>query len=291
MRFRGTMVALVTPFRGGHVDWAALDRLVDFHLQAGTDALVPCGTTGESPTLSHDEHDDVIEAVVKRAAGKVPVIAGTGSNSTEEALRLTLHAAHAGADAALMVSPYYNKPTQEGLYRHFARIAEEVEIPIILYNMPGRCGVEIFPATIARLRKGFGHIVAVKHATGRMDDASELTTLCDIDIISGDDSMTLPLMSIGGVGVISVIANIVPQETKALTEAALAGDFAVAAQHHRKLFTLGKNMLSLETNPIPIKTAMAMKDMIAEEFRLPLCPMTPSNRSKLEATLKECGIL
>ncbi|MBN1346618.1 MAG: 4-hydroxy-tetrahydrodipicolinate synthase [Phycisphaerae bacterium] len=285
------MVALVTPFRGGHVDWDALNKLVDFHLAAGTDALVPCGTTGESPTLSHEEHDDVIEAVVKRAGGKVPVIAGTGSNSTEEALRLTLHAKHAGADAALMVSPYYNKPTQEGLYRHFARVADEVDVPIILYNIPSRCGVEIFPATVTRLRKAYPHIVGVKHATGRLDDASELSTLCDIALISGDDSMTLPLMSIGGVGVISVIANIVPKEMKALTDAALAGDFAVAAEQHRKLFTLGKNMLSLETNPIPIKTAMAMKGMIAEEFRLPLCPMAASNRAKLESTLKEAGIL
>jgi len=291
MTFQGTMVALVTPFRDDHVDWPALDRLVDFHLEAGTNALVPCGTTGESPTLSHEEHDRVIEAVVKQAGGRVPVIAGTGSNSTTEALRLTLHAEHAGADAALMVSPYYNKPTQEGLYQHFARVAEKVKLPIILYNIPGRCGVEIMPATIARLRKAFGHIVAVKHATGRLDDASELSTLCDIALISGDDSMTLPLMAIGGVGVISVIANLIPAEAKALTDAALAGDFATAAEHHRKLFGLGKNMLSLETNPIPIKTAMAMKGLIAEEFRLPLCPMSPGNRQKLEAILKDSGVL
>ncbi len=291
MRFKGTMVALVTPFKGGHVDWDTLDRLVDFHLEAGTDALVPCGTTGESPTLSHEEHDAVIEAVIKRAAGKIPVIPGTGSNSTIEALRLTAHAAQAGADGALMVSPYYNKPTQEGLYRHFARVAEEVDIPIILYNIPGRCGVEIAPGTIARLRKAFPNIVGVKHATGRMDDASELSTLCDIDIISGDDSMTLPLMAIGGVGVISVIANIIPREMKALTDAALAGDFQKAMGLHRQLFALGKDMLSLEVNPIPIKTAMAMKGMLQEEFRLPLCPMGPANREKLAASLKAAGIL
>lgn len=291
MRFKGTMVALVTPFKGGHVDWDTLDRLVDFHLEAGTDALVPCGTTGESPTLSHEEHDAVIEAVIKRAAGKIPVIPGTGSNSTIEALRLTAHAAQAGADGALMVSPYYNKPTQEGLYRHFARVAEEVDIPIILYNIPGRCGVEIAPGTIARLRKAFPNIVGVKHATGRMDDASELSTLCDIDIISGDDSMTLPLMAIGGVGVISVIANIIPREMKALTDAALAGDFQKAMGLHRQLFALGKDMLSLEVNPIPIKTAMAMKGMLQEEFRLPLCPMASANREKLAASLKAAGIL
>ncbi len=291
MTFRGTMVALVTPFKAGHVDWDALDRLVDRHLEAGTDALVPCGTTGESPTLSHEEHDKVIEAVVRRAAGRVPVIAGTGSNSTEEALRLTIHAKHAGVDGALMVSPYYNKPTQEGLYQHFAAVAEKVDLPIVLYNIPGRCGVEIQPATVARLRKGFDHIVAVKHATGRMDDASELTTLCDIAIVSGDDSMTLPLMAIGGVGVISVIGNIVPEEMKALTDAALAGDFARAREQHRKLFKLGQGMLSLETNPIPIKTAMAMKGMITEAFRLPLCPMAPANREKLQKILQECGVL
>ena len=291
MSFRGTMVALVTPFKGGDVDWDALNRLVDFHLESGTDAIVPCGTTGESPTLSHDEHDKVIEAVVKRAGGTVPVIAGTGSNSTSEALRLTSHAKHAGADAALMVAPYYNKPTQEGLYRHFAQVAEQVDLPIILYNIPARCGVEIHPATVARLYKAFENIVGVKHATGRLDDASELSTLCDIAMISGDDSMTLPLMAIGGVGVISVIANIVPTEMKALTDAVLAGDHDAAVAQHRKLFVLGKDMLSLETNPIPIKTAMAMKGMIAEEFRLPLCPMSSSNRQKLEATLKSCGVL
>jgi len=291
MTFRGTMVALVTPFKGGHVDWDALNRLVDFHLEAGIDGLVPCGTTGESPTLSHEEHDRVIEVVVKRADGRTPVIAGTGSNSTAEALRLTLHAQHAGADAALMVSPYYNKPTQEGLYQHYARVAEEADLPIILYNIPARCGVEMAPATIARLHKAFPQIVAVKHATGRLDDASELTTLCDIGLISGDDSMTLPLMAIGGVGVISVIANLLPREMKALTDAARSGDFAVAAEHHRKLFALGKNLLSLETNPIPIKTAMAMKGMIAEEFRLPLCPMVPANRERLGAILKEGGLL
>ncbi len=291
MTFRGTMVALVTPFRGGHVDWDALNRLVDFHLEAGTDAIVPCGTTGESPTLSHEEHDRVVEAVVKRANGRVPVIAGTGSNSTDEAMRLTLHAQHAGADAALMVSPYYNKPTQEGLFQHFGRVAQEVDLPIILYNIPSRCGVEIQPATVARLRKAFDNIVGVKHATGRLDDASELTTLCDVGLISGDDSMTLPLMAIGGVGVISVIANLLPKEMKALTDAALAGDFATAGEHHRKLFALGQSLLSLETNPIPIKTAMAMKGMIAEEFRLPLCPMVPANRAKLEAILKDGGML
>ena len=289
--FAGSMVALVTPFRDGNVDWATLDKLVDLHLAAGTDVLVPCGTTGESPTLTHTEHDKVIEAVVKRAAGKVPVIAGTGSNSTAEAMRLTLHAKDAGADGALHVAPYYNKPTQEGLYRHFAAVAEAVDIPIVLYNIPGRAAVEISADTIVRLRQDFAHIVAVKHATGTMDGASDLACRCDIDIISGDDSMTLPLMSIGGKGVISVIANLLPAATKALTDAALAGKWAEALEHHKKLFALSKSLLSLETNPIPIKTAMAMTGMIAEEFRLPLCPMQPANRAKLETVLKGGGIL
>ncbi len=287
--FKGAMVALVTPFRGGQVDWTALDKLVEFHLEAGTDVLVPCGTTGESPTLSHQEHDSVIEAVIKRADGKVPVIAGTGSNSTAEALRLTSHARDAGADGVLLVAPYYNKPTQEGLFRHFAELAGQVDLPQVLYNIPGRCGVEISVETIARLRTEYSNVVAVKHATGSIDGASELATACDIDIISGDDSMTLPLMAIGGVGVISVLANLIPRDIKVMSDAALAGDIGTARQWHRKTFPLAKSMLSLETNPIPIKTAMAMRGMIAEEFRLPLCPMQPANRQKLDVALREYG--
>jgi 4-hydroxy-tetrahydrodipicolinate synthase len=287
----GSMVALATPFRNGQIDWTSLDALVDFHLQHGTDALVPCGTTGESPTLSHEEHDLVIERVVKRAKGRVPVIPGTGSNSTAEALRLTKHAKEVGADAALVVTPYYNKPTQAGLYQHFGAIAQQVDIPIVLYNIPGRCGIEISTDTIVRLRSDYPNIVAVKHATGNVDGASELICRCDIVILSGDDSMTLPLMSVGGRGVISVIANLVPAQTKALTDAALKGDFAAAAEHHKKLFPLAKAMLSLETNPIPIKTAMAMRGMIAEEFRLPLCPMQPENKKKLQAILTQANLL
>jgi len=291
--FKGMYVALVTPFRDGQVDYKALDKLVDFHLQAGTDGLVPCGTTGESPTLDHDEHDKVIERVIQRAAGKMPIMAGTGSNSTAEAIRLTQHAEKAGADAALLVSPYYNKPTQQGLYEHFKAIAEATDLPLILYNIPGRCGVEIQPQTIATLA-AIPNIVGVKHATGTMDSASDLFSLCDPDsfvVLSGDDSMTLPLMSIGGVGVISVIGNIVPKDAKALTDAALAGDFETARQWHHKLFALAKGMLSLETNPIPVKTAMAMKGMIADEFRLPICPMARANREKLEKLLKDYGWL
>jgi len=290
-QFKGTYVALVTPFRNGKVDFDTLDKLVDFHIDAGTDGLVPCGTTGESPTLSHDEHDAVIERVVQRAAGRVPVVAGTGSNSTAEAIRLTRHAEQAGADGALLVSPYYNKPTQKGLYEHFKAIAEASALPQILYNIPGRCGVEIAPETIARLSE-IPNIVGVKHATGAMDSASALFGLCKegFQVISGDDSMTLPLMSIGGVGVISVIANLIPKDVKAMTDAALKGDFDTARKWHHKLFNLAKGMLSLETNPIPIKTAMAAKGMICEEFRLPMCKMADANKEKLQRILRAYGL-
>ena len=288
--FKGSMVALVTPFKDGEVDWKKLDELVDFHLDAGTDALVPCGTTGESPTVTHKENDTIISAVVKRAKGQVPVLAGTGSNSTAEAIRMTRHARENGADGSLLVVPYYNKPTQEGLFLHFSAIAKAVNFPHVLYNIPGRCSVEMSTDTIVRLRKTHLNIVAVKHATGSMDGASELIGRCDIDVISGDDSMTLPIMSIGGVGVISVLANIVPKDVKAMTNAALVGDWDTARQWHHKMFKLAKGLLTLEVNPIPIKTAMAMKGMIAEEFRLPLCPMAAANRDKLAAVLAEYGL-
>lgn len=290
MRFKGSMVALVTPFRGNEVDYGTLGRLVDVQIKAGTDVLVPCGTTGESPTLSHEEHDKVIEEVVRLAAGKVPVMAGTGSNSTAEALRLTNHARQTGATGALLVSPYYNKPTPEGLYRHFATIAEASDFPLVLYNIPARCGVEIPVATIARLHRDYPQIVGVKHATGSIEGASELAMACDIDILSGDDSMTLPLMSIGGCGVISVLANIIPKDIKALTDSALSGDWEAARQWHRKTFVLAKGMLSIEVNPIPIKTAMAMVGMLEESFRLPLCSMTPEHRQELEREIQAYGL-
>jgi len=291
--FSGSMVALVTPFRNDKVDWGCLDKLVDMHIQAGTDALVPCGTTGESPTLSYEEHEQVIEAVIKRAAGKAPVLAGTGSNSTAEAILLTRHARDAGASGSLQVAPYYNKPTQEGLYLHFARIAEACgDFPMVLYNIPGRCGVEISVATIARLHKDYPSIVGVKHATGSIDGASELLVACpDIEVYSGDDSMTFPLMALGGKGVISVIANIIPKEVKAMTTPALAGNWPEARRQHFALFGLAKAMLSLETNPIPIKTAMALKGMLAEEFRLPLCRMAAGNKEKLRAIMTQAGLL
>src|SRR3954470_11400267 len=235
--FAGLTVAIVTPLRDGQVDYTALKKLVDYHVEQGTDCLAPVGTTGESPTLSHEEHEHVIATVVEQAAGRIKVMPGTGSNSTREAVRLTKFAQKAGATGALMVGPYYNKPTQEGYYRHFAAVAEAVPLPIVLYNIPGRTGSNILPETIARLAK-LPTIVAVKEATGLMDQASAIAALCDLTILSGDDSLTLPLMSIGGKGVVSVVGNIVPRDMKALVTAFNAGDLAGAQRWHRKLFPL-----------------------------------------------------
>src|SRR3954463_2324382 len=236
-QFAGVTVALVTPLRGGEVDYDELGRLVDWHVEQGTDCLAPVGTTGESPTLDHEEHERVIATVVERARGRIKVMPGTGSNSTREALRLTKFAKKAGADGALMVGPYYNKPTQEGYYRHFAAVAEGVDLPIVLYNIPGRTGSNILPETIARLAK-LGPIIAIKEATGSMDQASSIAALCDLTLLSGDDSLTLPLLAIGGRGVISVVGNIVPRDMKALCAAFEAGKFAEALQWHKKLFPL-----------------------------------------------------
>lgn len=288
--FKGSMVALVTPFRNGEIDRKSLDALVDFHVESGTDVLVPCGTTGESPTLTHEENDAVIAAVVKRARGRVPVLAGTGSNSTAEALRMTRNARDNGADGSLLVVPYYNKPTQEGLFRHFKMIADEVGFPIVLYNIPPRCVIKMSVETIVRLREACPNIVGVKDATGSLDEASALRQACDVDVISGDDSMTVPLMSIGGVGVISVLANIVPKDVKALVGAAARGDWSEAQRWHARTFQLAKGLLTLAVNPIPIKTAMAMQGTVAEEFRLPLCPMDPPDRVKLQEVMKTYGL-
>ena len=249
--FRGSIVALVTPFKNGQVDYKTLDALIEFHVEAGTDGLSPCGTTGESPTLSHQENNDVIAHVAKRANGRIKVVGGTGSNNTAEAIAMTLAAKNNGADGSLQVAPYYNKPTQEGLFRHFAAIAEAVDFPHILYNIPGRCGIEVSVDTIVRLRENCPNIVSVKHATGSMDGASELAVRSDIEILSGDDSMTLPLMAVGGVGVVSVLANIVPKDVKALTDAALAGDWETARKWHLKMFKLAKGLLTLEGQPHP----------------------------------------
>ncbi len=288
--FTGAMVALVTPFHGGEIDFETLDELVDFQLDNGIDAIVPVGTTGECPTLSHEEHKRVIEAVVKRVGGATRVIAGAGSNSTAEAIELTTFAKKVGADATLQVCPYYNKPTQEGFYQHFKAIADEIDLPMVLYNIPGRCGAGLTPETIARLAE-IDNIVAIKEATGSLDQASEIAMRCDITIISGDDSLTLPLASIGAKGVISVVANIVPADVKAMTDLILEGDLVSARQWHRKLFALSKNMLTLATNPIPIKAAMAMLDMCSEELRLPMTPLEDNKKDSLRKTLKDYGLL
>jgi len=288
--FTGAMVALITPFQEGEVDFETLDELIDFQIENGIDALVPVGTTGESPTLSHDENKQVIERVVKVANGKVPVIGGAGSNSTAEAIELAAYAKKIGADATLQVCPYYNKPTQEGFYQHFRAIAEEVDLPVVLYNIPGRCGAGMTPETVARLAK-VENIVAIKEATGSLDQASEIAMRCDLTILSGDDSLTLPLASVGGKGVISVVANIVPADVKAMTDLILEGDLASARQWHRKLFALSKNMLTLATNPIPIKAAMAMLDMASDELRLPMTPLEESKKATLKKALIDYGLI
>jgi len=288
--FQGCMVALVTPFKQGKVDWDKLRELVEFHLDAGTDAIVPCGTTGESATLSHEEHKGVVERVVEYVGGRCPVVAGTGSNSTIEALDLTRSAKQAGADGVLMVTPYYNKPTPEGLYLHYRRVAEEVDIPIILYNVPSRTGISMLPETVARLYKDCANIVAVKEASGSMDQATAILNRCDITLLSGDDSMTLALLSAGGKGVISVVANIVPRDMKALISAYQSGDVKSAAEQHRKLFPLCKAMF-YETNPIPVKTAMRLLGSLNGELRLPMCAMQPAGEERLKQALSDYGLL
>jgi 4-hydroxy-tetrahydrodipicolinate synthase len=288
--FTGAMVALITPFHDGEIDLKTLDELVDFQLENGIDAIAPVGTTGECPTLSHEEHKKVIERVVRAVDGRVPVIAGAGSNSTAEAIDLTSFSKKVGADATLQVGPYYNKPTQEGFYQHFKTIAEEVDLPMVLYNIPGRCGAGLTVDTVVRLAE-VENIVGIKEASGSLDMASEIAVRCDLTILSGDDSLTLPIASVGGKGVISVVANIVPADVKAMTDLILEGDFTSARQWHNKLFTLCRNLLGLATNPIPIKAAMAMLNMASEEMRLPMTPLDEDKKTKLRQTLKEYGLL
>jgi 4-hydroxy-tetrahydrodipicolinate synthase len=290
--FQGSLVAMVTPFRNGQIDEAKIRELVEFHVAHGTDGLVPCGTTGESPTLSHDEHQRVVERVVEAAAGRLPVIAGTGSNATAEAIDLTRHAERAGATAALVVNPYYNRPTQEGLYRHFRAVAEAVAIPIIVYNIQSRTAVNVETDTLARLARDVRNIVGVKEASGSLDQMSQVVAACgpDFSVLSGDDSLTLPLMAVGGRGVISVIANLLPRETADMTHAALEGDWKRARELHHKLFPVARAAF-IETNPIPIKEALAMVGMIEPEFRLPLCRMSDANRERLRAVLTAYGVL
>ena len=291
--FKGAITAIVTPFKeNGDIDEEALRKLVEFQIRNKIDGIVPCGTTGESPTLDYEEHDKVIGIVIDAARGRVPVIAGTGSNSAKEAIEMTRHAADAGADASLQVCPYYNKPTQEGLYRHFSSIAKAVDIPMIIYNIQGRTAVNMETLTLARLAKEHSNIVGVKEASGNiaqmMDVINELPK--NFTVLSGDDNMTLPLMALGGKGVISVASNIIPREMHDLTEYALNGNFEKARKLHYQLLPLFKGIF-IETNPIPIKAALAMKGMIKESYRLPMCEMKAENKEKLRKILKDLKVV
>jgi len=289
--FEGAMVALVTPFKKGKIDEKKLGELVEFHIKNGTSGIVPCGTTGESATLSYKEHDRVIEIVIEAANKKIQVIAGTGSNSTAEALMLTKHAKKAGAEASLQVSPYYNKPTQEGLYQHFKAIAEGVDLPMIVYNIASRTGVNIEPETMARISK-VKNIVGVKESSGNLEQMARIRYLCGdkFDLISGDDGLTLPVLAIGGSGVISVVSNIAPGDVSSMVAKFKKGDIEGARKLHYKLFPLIKAVF-IETNPIPIKTAMSLMGMIDQELRLPLCSMSEENLEKLKKALKDYGLL
>ncbi len=287
--YAGLSVAIITPLRDDVLDVARLREQVEFQIEAGTTCLVPVGTTGESPTLSHEEHERVISEVVQIAAGRVKIMAGTGSNSTAEALRLTRWAAKEGADASLQVAPYYNKPTQEGFYQHFKAIAEDVSLPICVYNIPGRTGKNIEPETIARLAE-IPNITMVKEATGSLDQCSQILNSTNLTVLSGDDSLTLPMMSVGAEGVISVAGNIVPHDVVAMVRAATAGDYALAQQWHHKLFALCRDMLGLSTNPIPVKTAMRLLARDAGELRLPMTELTESQERQLRQTLINYGL-
>jgi 4-hydroxy-tetrahydrodipicolinate synthase len=288
--FAGVGVAIVTPFRDGVLDVAKLTEQIEYQISSGTTFLVPVGTTGESPTLTHEEHERVISEVVQLAAGRCKVMAGTGSNCTAEALRLTRWAAKAGADASLQVAPYYNKPTQRGFYEHFKAIAEEVGIPHCVYNIPGRSAKNIEPETIARLAE-LTNITMVKEATGSLDQCSQILNTTNLTVLSGDDSLTLPMMSIGAEGVISVAGNIVPKDLLAMVRAALDGNFAEAARSHHKLFPLCRDMLSLATNPIPVKGAMKLLGRDTGELRLPMTELEPKEFDALRRTLQKYGIL
>jgi 4-hydroxy-tetrahydrodipicolinate synthase len=291
-QFQGSIVALITPFRNGQVDEPKLRELVEFHVKQGTDGIVACGTTGEDPGLSHDEHARVVEIIIETAANRLPVIVGTGSNSTAHTVELSRHAERAGAAGALVVSPYYNKPTQEGLYRHFRTVAEAIALPVLVYNIQSRTAVNVETDTLARLRRDCPNVVGVKEASGSLDQMSQVIGACGPDFImlSGDDNLPLPLMSVGGRGVISVIANIVPRDVADLTHAALDDDWKRARELHHRLYPLAKAAF-LETNPIPIKEAMAMAGMIEPEFRLPMCRMGDANRERLRAIIKTYGLV
>ncbi len=289
--FSGAFTAIVTPFRDGKVDEEAMKKLIRFGIDGGVSGFLPCGTTGESPTLSHEEHNRVIELTVKEVAGQVKVIAGTGSNSTEEAIALTRHAEKVGADAALLVSPYYNKPTQEGLYQHFKAIAESVDIPLFLYNIQGRTAVNIENATMERLSK-ISNIVGVKEASGSILQMSEVIRLCgpNFCVLSGDDQMTFPLMALGGKGVISVVTNIAPAKMAGLVKTMLEGKIEEARAMHFEIFELCQTMF-VETNPIPVKAALGLMGKIKPEYRLPLCPPSQTNMDRIKSVLEKYGII
>jgi len=289
--FKGSIVAIVTPFKNGKFDEKAYGDLIEWHIAQGTHGIVPCGTTGEASTLDFKEHYRVIEVAVKVTKKRIPVIAGTGANSTDEAIEITKKAKKLGADGALLVTPYYNKPTQEGLYRHYKAVAEAVKIPIILYNVPGRTAVNMLPSTVARLAE-FKNIVAIKEATGDMKQASELIRLLGdrMAVLSGDDFTTLPMLALGGRGSISVTANVAPKDAAEMFNAWERGDLAKARQLHYKLEPLNSAMF-IETNPIPVKTALVLMGKVREEFKLPLCEMSRANREKLQDVLKNAGII
>jgi len=290
--FTGTYTALVTPFRDGKMDESALERLIKSQIKAGVDGIVPVGTTGESPTLSFEEHIDVIEKSIEFAAGKVKVLAGTGANSTDEAIYLTIAAERAGANGSLQVSPYYNKPTQEGLFQHFRAIASATKLPIVLYSIPSRCGIEIGVETVRRLARECRNVVGIKEAGGSADRVSQLRAALGpkFDILSGDDSLTLPFMAVGAQGVVSVASNVIPKEVARMVRAFASGKAAVALKLHDKFYGLFKDLF-IETNPGPVKAALAMLGEIREEYRLPLVPLSPVNREALRTTLRGCGVL
>ncbi|MCC6142829.1 MAG: 4-hydroxy-tetrahydrodipicolinate synthase [Candidatus Hydrogenedentes bacterium] len=288
--FSGSIVALVTPFKSNYeIDWDAYGRLVDWHIAQGTHGLVPCGCTGEAATLSHAEQKQCIRFVKERVAGRIPVIGGTGSNNTREAIDLTSYAKEIGCDGALLITPYYNKPMPAGQIAHYRAVAEAVDIPIMLYNVPGRTGTNMLPETVAALNE-IPNIVSIKEAAGSVDQCSQIRVLCDINILSGDDSLTLPMMSVGASGVVSVCANVAPAQMSALTEAALAGDFAKAREIHLSLMPIFKAMF-VETNPMPVKATLAKMGLIENILRLPLTPLSEAGWQRIEPVLKKFGLI
>jgi 4-hydroxy-tetrahydrodipicolinate synthase len=290
--FIGTYTAIVTPFKNGQLDEDALERLIKSQIKAGVEGIVPVGTTGESPTVNYDEHVQIIALSVKFAAGRIKVLAGTGGNSTSEAIYLTQHAEEVGADGSLQVAPYYNKPTQEGLYQHFREVARKTKLPIVLYSVPGRCGVEIGIETVKRLARDCKNVVGIKEAGGNADRVSQLRAAVGpwFEILSGDDSLTLPFMAVGAQGVVSVASNVIPRQVAQMVKAFAAGKVKAALKIHQQYCPLFKDLF-IESNPVPVKAALAMMGQIEEEYRLPLVPMSKSNRATLMATMRACGVL